>query len=83
MFDKETGALIVCKQIVASTGVHVVLGHFIFVYIHPFMGGNGRTGRFLIADELNASRRWLPLASYSIGSGQCWSGYCAVYEVSG
>ncbi|WP_260833982.1 Fic family protein [Sphingopyxis sp. P1IMeth2] len=28
--------------------VRVVLGHFIFVYIHPYMDGNGRTGRFLM-----------------------------------
>jgi hypothetical protein len=28
--------------------VHVVLGHFIFVYIHPYMDGNGRIGRFLM-----------------------------------
>lgn len=28
--------------------VQVVLGHFIFVYIHPYMDGNGRTGRFLM-----------------------------------
>jgi len=28
--------------------VRVVLGHFIFVYIHPYMGGNGRMGRFLM-----------------------------------
>jgi Fic family protein len=26
----------------------VVLGHFIFVYIHPYMDGNGRVGRFLM-----------------------------------
>jgi Fic family protein len=26
----------------------VVLGHFIFVYIHPYMDGNGRMGRFLM-----------------------------------
>lgn len=26
--------------------VRVVLGHFIFVYIHPYMDGNGRMGRF-------------------------------------
>lgn len=31
-----------------SPEVRVVLGHFIFVYIHPFMDGNGRTGRFLM-----------------------------------
>ncbi len=28
--------------------VRVVLGHFIFVYIHPYMDGNGRTGRFMM-----------------------------------
>jgi len=28
--------------------VRVVLGHFIFVYIHPYVDGNGRMGRFLV-----------------------------------
>jgi Fic family protein len=28
--------------------VRVVLGHFIFVYIHPYIDGNGRIGRFLM-----------------------------------
>jgi Fic/DOC family len=28
--------------------VRVVLGHFMFVYIHPYLDGNGRTGRFLM-----------------------------------
>jgi Fic family protein len=28
--------------------VRVVLGHFIFVYIHPYKDGNGRVGRFLM-----------------------------------
>lgn len=28
--------------------VRIVLSHFIFVYIHPYMDGNGRTGRFLM-----------------------------------
>ena len=28
--------------------VRVVLGHFIFVYIHPCIDGNGRMGRFLM-----------------------------------
>ena len=28
--------------------VRVVLGHYIFVYIHPYMDGNGRIGRFLM-----------------------------------
>ena len=26
----------------------VALGHFVFVYIHPYMDGNGRMGRFLM-----------------------------------
>jgi hypothetical protein len=28
--------------------VRAVLGHFVFVYIHPYMDGNGRMGRFLM-----------------------------------
>ena len=28
--------------------VKIVLGHFIFVYIHPYTDGNGRMGRFLM-----------------------------------
>ena len=28
--------------------VRAVLGHFLFTYIHPFMDGNGRVGRFLM-----------------------------------
>lgn len=31
-----------------SPAVRVVLGHFVFVYIHPYMDGNGRIGRFLM-----------------------------------
>jgi hypothetical protein len=31
-----------------DAGVRVVLGHFFFVYIHPYMDGNGRIGRFLM-----------------------------------
>jgi len=31
-----------------NAGVRAVLGHFIFVYIHPYMDGNGRMGRFLM-----------------------------------
>jgi len=37
LLEKETDA-----------GVRVVLGHFVFVYIHPYMDGNGRMGRFLM-----------------------------------
>jgi hypothetical protein len=32
----------------AHPAVRVVLGHFVFVYIHPYMDGNGRIGRFLM-----------------------------------
>jgi Fic family protein len=32
----------------AEPAVRVVLGHFMFVYIHPYMDGNGRIGRFLM-----------------------------------
>ena len=28
--------------------VRIVLGHFIFVFIHPYVDGNGRIGRFLM-----------------------------------
>ena len=28
--------------------VHVILGHFIFVYIHPYIDGNGRMGHLLM-----------------------------------
>lgn len=31
-----------------SAAVRGVLGHFLFVYIHPYMDGNGRLGRFLM-----------------------------------
>jgi Fic/DOC family len=32
----------------AHPAVRIVLGHFVFVYIHPYMDGNGRMGRFLM-----------------------------------
>jgi hypothetical protein len=35
--------------------VRVVLGHFVFVYIHPYSDGNGRVGRFLMNVMLAAS----------------------------
>ena len=28
--------------------LRAILGHFFFVYIHPYMDGNGRTARFLM-----------------------------------
>jgi hypothetical protein len=32
----------------SDAGVRAVLGHFMFVYIHPYMDGNGRIARFLM-----------------------------------
>ena len=32
----------------AHPAVRAVLGHFVFVYIHPYMDGNGRMARFLM-----------------------------------
>lgn len=32
----------------SEPAVRVALGHFMFVYIHPYMDGNGRMGRFLM-----------------------------------
>jgi Fic family protein len=31
-----------------NPAVRAVLGHFMFVFIHPYMDGNGRIGRFLM-----------------------------------
>ena len=31
-----------------NPAVRAALGHFIFVYVHPYMDGNGRIGRFLM-----------------------------------
>lgn len=37
-----------CLHDETDPAVRVVLGHFLFVYIHPYMDGNGRMGRFLM-----------------------------------
>lgn len=37
-----------CLANESHAAVRAVLGHFIFVYIHPYMDGNGRTARFLM-----------------------------------
>ena len=37
---------LLCEE--KNAAVRVVLGHFIFVYIHPYIDGNGRIGRFLM-----------------------------------
>jgi len=35
-----------------EASVRAVLGHFFLVYIHPYMDGNGRIGRFLMNTQL-------------------------------
>ena len=37
-----------CLKTETDPGVRVVLGHYMFVYIHPYFDGNGRLGRFLM-----------------------------------
>lgn len=37
-----------CLEKESHPAVRAILGHFIFVYIHPFMDGNGRLGRFIM-----------------------------------
>ena len=40
--------------------VRIVLGHFVFVFIHPFLDGNGRAARFLMNVMLaSAGRPWV------------------------
>lgn len=44
-------AMLVLTELLESEDnaiVRAVLGHFFFVYIHPYMDGNGRTARFLM-----------------------------------
>lgn len=38
----------------SDPAVRVVLGHFVFVYIHPYFDGNGRMGRFMMNAMLAA-----------------------------
>lgn len=37
-----------CLMNESVASVRAVLGHFIFVFIHPYMDGNGRIGRFIM-----------------------------------
>jgi Fic family protein len=32
----------------SDPAVQAVLGHFVFVFIHPYMDGNGRLARFIL-----------------------------------
>ncbi len=49
--DKEhKNALVARGYYQAFRAVRAVLGHFLFVFIHPYMDGNGRMGRFINLD---------------------------------
>jgi hypothetical protein len=37
-----------CLQEETEASVRAVLGHYIFVFIHPYIDGNGRTARFIL-----------------------------------
>lgn len=37
-----------CLQEENHAAVRAIVGHFLFVFIHPYMDGNGRIGRFLM-----------------------------------
>lgn len=37
-----------CLKQEKNSAVRAILGHYVFVYIHPYMDGNGRLGRFLM-----------------------------------
>ncbi len=41
-------AFFLCLKEEDHPAVRAVLSHFVFVYIHPYMDGNGRIGRFLM-----------------------------------
>ena len=65
--------------------VRVVLRHFIFVYIHPYMDGSGRVGRFLMKHDDGVGR--IPVDGHSGNQPQhlrehsrkseCRRGHCA------
>lgn len=37
-----------CLKAETEASVRAVLGHYVFVFIHPYMDGNGRTARFIL-----------------------------------
>lgn len=41
-------ALFSCLKTEENAAVRAILGHYLFVYIHPYVDGNGRIGRFLM-----------------------------------
>ncbi len=53
------GALFECLEEEDEPIVQAVLGHFLFVFIHPYFDGNGRLARFLMNLCLvTAGYRW-------------------------
>lgn len=48
--------------------VRAVLGHFVFVYIHPYVNGNGNMGRFLMNVMMGAG---LPMEGRAVLRAQC------------
>jgi len=53
-----------CLKNETVASVRAVLGHFIFVYIHPYMDGNGRIGRFIMNAMLaSGGYRWTVIRS--------------------
>lgn len=58
--------------------VRVVLGHFVFVYIHPYMDGNGRMGRFLMNVMLAA--RGYPWTVVPLQRRECLHGCSGASE---
>jgi Fic family protein len=43
-----------CLASESHPGVRAILGHYFFVFIHPYMDGNGRIGRFVMNTLLAA-----------------------------
>jgi len=57
-------ALFQCLKEEPEPAVRAVLGHFVFVFIHPYMDGNGRIGRFLMNLMLaSGGYRWTVIRS--------------------
>lgn len=55
----------------ADPAVRVVLGHFIFVYIHPYMDGNGRMARLLMNTMMAAGGYHHPLREGKMSCADC------------
>jgi hypothetical protein len=47
-------AMFDCMRAEKDARVLAVLGHFIFTFIHPYMDGNGRSGRFMMNAMLSS-----------------------------